>query len=185
MFGWRQLIWQVSDPLFTLDDVRRGLETLADYLTQKHHVVDIRIVGGAAVMIRVGRDVLTRDIDALFSSSPVIDEGIRRIAVENFWPDTWLNDAVKMFASHFDQTNDSEVWLSRTGVTVSVASPHLLLAMKLLAARPRDADDIARLIEVCGAVSRDAALSIFDAYYPTESLQPRALRILDDLFSST
>ena len=61
----------------------------------------------------------------------------------------------------------------------------LLLAMKLLAARPRDVEDIARLIEVCGAVSRGAALTIFDAYYPTESVKPRALRILDDLFPST
>jgi hypothetical protein len=58
-------------------------------------------------------------------------------------------------------------------VTVSVATCKLLLAMKLLAARPRDVEDITLLIAACGITERQAAFDVFDDYYPTESLKPR------------
>lgn len=86
-----------------------------------------------------------------------------------------------MFASHYDGDKDWEIHITRDGVTVSVATCKLLLAMKLLAARPRDVEDISLLIEACGITERQAAVDEFGDYYPTESMKPRALRILDDL----
>ncbi|HQU26220.1 MAG TPA: hypothetical protein PLS29_04215 [Acidimicrobiales bacterium] len=68
-------------------------------------------------------------------------------------------------------------------MTVKVATCRLLLAMKLLAARPRDVEDIARLLAACGITERHEALDVFDHYYPTEILKPRALMILDDLLA--
>ena len=135
-------------------------------------------------MIQTGREALSRDIDALYSPSLSIDEAIRSVAMSQHWPTTWLNDAVKMFASNYDDDKDWEIHITRAGVTVSVASCRLLLAMKLLAARPRDVEDIALLIEACGITERQAAVDVFDDYYPTESMKPRALRILADLLPS-
>jgi hypothetical protein len=40
------------------------------------------------------------------------------------------------------------------------------------------------LIEACGITERQAAVDVFDDYYPTESMKSRALRILDDLLPS-
>lgn len=175
----------MSDPLLSPDDVRRGLEALVYELVERGASTHIRVVGGAAVMIQAGRESLSRDIDALYSPSSSIDEAIRSVAMTRHWPTTWLNDAVKMFASNYDDDKDWEIHITRAGVTVSVATCRLLLAMKLLAARPRDAEDIALLIEACGITTRQAAIDVFDDYYPTESMKPRALRILGDLLPAT
>lgn len=174
----------MSDPLLSPDDVRRGLEALVDELVERGASTHIRVVGGAAVMIQAGREALSRDIDALYPPSVSIDEAIRSVAMSKHWPNTWLNDAVKMFASNYDDDKDWELHITRAGVTVSVASCKLLLAMKLLAARPRDVEDILLLIRACGITERQDAVDVFDDYYPTESLKPRALRILDDVLSN-
>ena len=89
-----------------------------------------------------------------------------------------------MYASNFFDEDDWEIHITRAGVTVGVATCRLLLAMKLLAARPRDVEDISLLIGACGITERQAAVDVFDSYYPTESMKPRALRILDDLLPS-
>jgi hypothetical protein len=175
----------VSDPLLSPEDVRRGLEDLVTELVDQGVTTHIHVVGGAAVMIQAGRQALSRDIDALYPPLPAIDQAIRAVAGAHHWPDTWLNDAVKMYASHYDADADWEVHLTKAGVTVSVATCRLLLAMKLLAARPRDAEDIALLIAACGITDRQGAIEVFDAYYPTEALKPRALAILDDLLPIT
>jgi len=57
-------------------------------------------------MIQAGRETLSRDIDALYSPSPQIDEAIRSVAMSNNWVETWLNDAVNMYSSHFDNDED-------------------------------------------------------------------------------
>ncbi len=171
----------MSDPLLSPEDVRRGLEDLVTALVDRGVTTHIHVVGGAAVMIQAGRQALSRDIDALYPPSPAIDRAIRAVAAAHHWPDTWLNDAVKMYASHYDADADWEVHLTKAGLTVSVATCRLLLAMKLLAARPRDAEDIALLIAAGGITDRQGAIEVFDAYYPTESLKPRAHAILDDL----
>lgn len=171
----------MSDPLLSPADVRRGLEALVDELVERGASSHIRVVGGAAVMIQAGRESLSRDIDALYSPSSSIDDAIDTVAKAQHWPVTWLNDAVKMYASNYDNDEDWEIHITRAGVTVSVATCPLLLAMKLHAARGRDVEDIVLLIAACGINERQAAVDLFDHYYPTESMKPRALRILDDL----
>lgn len=171
----------MSDPQFSPDDVRRALDEFVDELVARGASSHIRVVGGAGVMIQAGRETLSRDIDALYSPSRQIDEAIRSVALSNNWAETWLNDAVNMYASNFDNDEDWEIHIARSGVTVSVAKCPLLLAMKLLAGRSRDIDDITLLLAACGITKLQGAVDVFDHYYPTESMKPRALRILDDL----
>jgi hypothetical protein len=62
----------------------------------------------------------------------------------------------------------------------------LLLAMKLQAGRGRrDATDIDLLLDECEIESFDDAKALFDKYYPTESIAPRALHQLHDRFDQT
>jgi hypothetical protein len=99
-------------------------------------------------MIQAGREALSRDIDALYSPSSIIDDAISSVAMTQHWPSTWLNDAVKMYASNYDDDEDWEIQTSRAGVTVSVAACTLLLAMKLHAARRR-----AKALSTCSTTS--------------------------------
>ncbi len=66
-------------------------------------------------------------------------------------------------------------------LTVAAASPRHLLAMKLLAARASDADDIGLLLEVLGIGDVDAAVAIVQEVFPGTSLTDRGLLLLEDL----
>lgn len=82
---------------------------------------------------------------------------------------------MKAFISHFDGPED---WVSfdvREGVEVRIADAPLLLAMKLRAARGRrDAGDIDLLLDACDISTAEAAVAVFERYYPEELLPPRA-----------
>jgi hypothetical protein len=172
--------------LFTKAEIEEGLLALADELDTSGVATTICVVGGSAIILHVDRQVLTNDVDALYSSSPEFESAVRKVSEAKRWPETWLNDAVKMWASHYDTDADWEVRIIQGNVTVQVAKPALLLAMKLLAGRGlRDLTDIDLLLEACAITSLDEATALFDKYYPTESIAPRALRQLQDRFSQS
>ncbi|MCU1364112.1 MAG: hypothetical protein JWM55_1940 [Acidimicrobiaceae bacterium] len=145
----------------------------------------IYVVGGAAIMLHVEREALTNDVDVLHSSTE-IQASVRRVSEAKRWPESWLNDAAKMWASHYDGEDDWEIRCTRGDVSVQVAQPLLLLAMKLLAGRGlRDAADIDLLLVECHIGSLEEAEAVFDKYYPTEKIAPRALRQLHERFDDT
>ena len=62
------------------------------------------------------------------------------------------------------------------------ASPEHIFAMKALAARSRDVDDLRRLAELVGVDTVDDALRICYDFYPDEEPSPRARGVLEELF---
>ena len=172
--------------LFTRDDIEAGLRALVDELVAVGATSRIQVVGGAAIILRVEREVLTSDVDTLHCSTSGVQRAVERVAQAKRWPVTWLNDAAQMWASHYDTDDDWEIRFSSGGVSVLIARAPLLLAMKLQAGRGRrDAADIDLLLEECGIDSFDSAEAIFDKYYPSESMAPRAMRQLHERFDRT
>ena len=169
---------------FAKKDVEAGLQQLVEELAESPELLRFHVVGGAAVMLQANRATLTSDVDALFTSTPLIAEAIHRVASKNAWPEDWFNNAVLMFASHFDQEKDWEPRFSQHKVEILIAQPPLLLAMKLLAGRGRrDCPDIDLLVQACGVATVDEAVEIFEHYYPTEAMRPRTLMFLETLFN--
>lgn len=76
--------------LFSKDDVERGLRALAGELAADGVVAQIRVLGGAAVALQVGREALTLDIDAPLPSTPGFAKVVKRVGDANGWPATWL-----------------------------------------------------------------------------------------------
>jgi hypothetical protein len=68
------------------------------------------------------------------------------------------------------------------GLRVMAASPQHIFAMKALAARTRDIDDLRLLAGIIGVESSDQALRICADFYPDESLSPRSTAVLRELF---
>ena len=133
--------------------------------------------------IQIGREALTRDVDALHPPSREFTDVVHLIAARRGWPLNWLNDAVKGFVSHFDSADDWDTFDEGGTVTVFIARPQLLLAMKLLAGRgTRDREDIERLLDACKVTSVASAEEIFDKYYPAESMNHRAAALLRERF---
>ena len=157
------------------DDILAALDELVEVLVAAGARAHIRVVGGAAIAVRFTRDATTTDVDALYGSAPEVEAAVQHIARRRGWPDDWLNEKVKAFSSHFDGPED---WVSfdvRGGVDVRIADAPLLLAMKLRAARGRrDAADIDLLLDACEIATAEAAVAVFERYYPEELLPPRA-----------
>ena len=169
--------------LFSREDVDEALQALVDELVAAGVPATIDVVGGAAVSLQVEREALTQDIDALHPATSGFTDAVARVGAARGWPDTWLNDAVTMYVSHYDTTDDWEVRIEGDGVVVRVARAELLLAMKLLAGRGRrDSGDIDRLLDACGITTLAAAQSVFDRYYPNEVIAAPALRQLQERF---
>jgi hypothetical protein len=169
--------------LFSTEDLKEVLRALVDELLAAGEEAKIQIVGGAAVALEVGRDGVTGDIDALGASSPPVKAASQRIAKARNWPETWLNDAVNMYVSHYDTEADWRIETEEEGVVILVARPRLLLAMKLYAGRGRrDSSDIERLLDACAIASIEAAKQLFAHYYPAEIIAAPAMRELKTRF---
>ena len=87
---------------FTPDDVRQVLRELAYELRVAGLPAKVQVVGGAAVALQVGREASTRDVDALHPPTLQFTDIVGLIAKRCGWPEKWLNDAVKGFASQYD-----------------------------------------------------------------------------------
>lgn len=144
------------------------------------------VVGSAAIVLQAERQALTSDIDILQLAGGEVQAAVERVAAARRWPSDWLNDAANMWASHFDTADDWSTYLTLGGVTVLVARPQLLLAMKLLAGRGRrDAVDIDLLLDLCQIESVDQAVDVFDRYYPNDSMAEKSAAQIRDRFSTS
>lgn len=171
--------------LFSKEDVEKALRALVEELVASGIAITIQIVGGAAVALQVEREALTDDIDALHRPTDGFTAVVKRLGDARNWPETWLNDAVKMYASHYDTVADWDIRTDEDGVIILVARTELLLAMKLYAGRGlRDATDIDKLLDACGITSLTAAAEVFDRYYPTDVMSKKAMRQLQERFES-
>ena len=68
------------------------------------------------------------------------------------------------------------------GLRVTAASPRHIFAMKALAARTRDVDDLRLLGEMIGVESAETALQICAEFFPDEAIPPRSAAVLQELF---
>jgi hypothetical protein len=63
-----------------------------------------------------------------------------------------------------------------------VASPDHIFAMKALAARTRDVDDLRHLAMLADVDSADRAVQLIRDFYPDEVISSRAMGVLQELF---
>lgn len=131
------------------DDLIRGINAVITKLRAAGQPAGIRIVGGAALALRYFDRDSTADIDArLLPEAPIL--AVLEVANENGWTKDWLNSNAVQFIPAYGSDPEWEVLYSKDGITVEVASPRALLAMKLNASRVgRDDQDIANLLAIC------------------------------------
>jgi hypothetical protein len=86
-------------------------------------------------------------LHALFKPHGIVLEEALAVAAELGLPGWWLNEQASSYAAPSGDPSASRVF-DHPGLRVFAASPEHLLAMKALAARPRDAQDIRQLTEV-------------------------------------
>ena len=142
----------------------------------------IYIVGGAAMSLAFDRERTTRDVDARIDTGlSRLVEAVRKVGRRHGLGDTWLNDqATTAIPRSADRR--SETLYSSPHLTVTGASARHLLAMKLLAARGKDREDVAVLAKHLKLKESADAIRIYKELFPDEKLKPQARQVLDWAF---
>ena len=157
---------------FTIDRVSALLQELGERLAGRGIEGEIYVVGGAAMMLAYDRTRITRDIDAVGVPQAEIDAEVRAMAADHrdLDPD-WLNARVLPLLPRGVDGERLQV-LGGPGLTVNVASPTWMLAMKARAARAdRDLDDIWVLCQVLGLRAVDEVWAICDTVWGEDMIR--------------
>lgn len=142
------------------------LQELGERLAGRGIEGEIYVVGGAAMMLAYERTRITRDIDAVGVPQEEIDAEVHAMAADHRDLDAdWLNARVLPLLPRGVDGERIQV-LGGPGLTVNVASPTWLLAMKARAARDdRDLDDIWVLCQILGLRGVDEVWAICDSVW--------------------
>jgi hypothetical protein len=146
------------------DEIVELLTELGRRLQQSAVDATLYVVGAAAIAIQLDARRVTKDIDAIFHPEVTIREEAQQMAAERGLPVNWLNDSAKAFVPG-PSTDVDAIPFEAPGLTVSIASPRHLLAMKMAAFRPTDRPDLERLFEVLDITTPQQAADIaIDVY---------------------
>jgi hypothetical protein len=174
----------VSDPSPLLD--RAGIEDvfrrLGERLVRRGVVADLYVFGGAAMALAYDSRRATRDVDALFKPHGIVHEEALAVAAELGLPRWWLNEQASSYVAPGGDPAASRVF-DHPGLRVFAASPEHLLAMKTLAARPRDAGDIRQLARLLNLHSASEVLDLVREVFPDQDPPQRLALLLEDIFT--
>jgi hypothetical protein len=173
----------------TRADLLEALQELIRELRARNVRGEIRIVGGAALSLSYFERDVTQDIDLINvrgGNNEAVAEAARSVASRLDLNDNWLNFEVTQIDALPTLGKEVE-WhtiFSSGEITIQVASPEALLAMKLRANRPgRDVNDIRSLLALVGITDVASAETLYESFYPGDILPDRAIQILNNLFA--
>ena len=170
-----------DDPLLDRKAIEEAFRRLGDRLARRGVVADVYVFGGAAMALAYDARRATRDIDAVFQPHGVVLDEARAVAEELGLPAWWLNEQASSYVAAAGDPAAPRVF-DHPGLRVAAASPEHLLAMKVLAARRRDAEDIRFLVRHLGLSSAEDVLAVCAEVFPDEEIPGRARLVLDDVF---
>ncbi len=141
-----------------------ALTALAARLHAENIEGEMYVVGGAAIALAYAPRRVTRDIDAVFEPKMAVYRAAAAVADELALPPGWLNDAVKGFLGGPDPL--ASPVLDVPGLRCLVASPRMLLALKVLAHRAgEDEDDVRLLAGMAGLGTAAEVLAVAEEVF--------------------
>ena len=168
-------------PLLDRAAIQDAFRRLGDRLVARGVAADIYVIDGAAMALAYDGRRATRDIDAVFKPHGVVLEEARAVANELGLPPWWLNEQASAYVARGGDPAAPQVY-DHPGLRVSAASPEHLLAMKVLAGRRRDAEDISYLVKYLDLAGSEDVLAVYQRVFPDEPVLDRSKLILEDLF---
>jgi predicted nucleotidyltransferase len=151
--------------------LERAFTALGERLVRRGVVADVFVVGGAAMALAYDATRVTRDVDSLFVPHGVVLEEAGNVAQDLGLPAWWLNEQASVYISGKDDPGRRRVF-DHPGLRVTAASPRHIFALKALAARTRDVDDLRLLASIIEVDSAETALRICAEFFPTNRSLP-------------
>jgi hypothetical protein len=170
-----------DDVLLGRAELERAFTALGERLVRSGVVADVFVVGGAAMALAYDASRVTRDIGARFVPHGIVLGEARQVAKDLGLPPWWLNEQATAYISGKDDPGKRRVF-DHPGLRVMAASPEHIFAMKALAARTRDIDDLGLLAGMIGVETADAALQTCADFYPDEPIPGSTDATLRELF---
>lgn len=162
-------------------ELERAFTALGERLARRDVIADLFVVGGAAMALAYDANRVTRDVDATFVPHGIVLDEARAVATELGLPPWWLNEQASVYVSGNDDPGKRRVF-DHPNLRIMVASPEHIFAMKVLAARTRDIDDLRHLATLTGVHTTDDALNVCRTFFADEDISTRARAVLEELF---
>lgn len=131
-------------------------EDLAEHLRERGVRGHIYIVGGAAMMLALGRSRTTRDVGAYVRNQGTehadVMEAVWRVAGKHGLPEDWLNELATMFMPSGEASGEDRrapVLFDSPHLAVTGASAEHMLAMELQAGREATSTTSTRCWTIC------------------------------------
>jgi Nucleotidyltransferase of unknown function (DUF6036) len=170
----------------TTRDIERLFRKLNAELAKKDIRGEVHLVGGAVLCLVHAAREATRDVDGFFRPARELRAAAARVAIDEGVPENWLNDAVKGFFSEHGTFN---LYEQLSHLTIYVADPSYLLAMKSLSARIgeefHDIDDIRYLLRYLNLATAAEARAVIEQYYPIERFPQKTHHLLEELLAES
>ncbi|MGQ0464098.1 MAG: DUF6036 family nucleotidyltransferase [Sporichthyaceae bacterium] len=170
-----------SEPLLSRRRLLDALGRLGDRLRAEGVVADLHIVGGAAMVTEYNAREATADVDAFdFQPHGAVERAAARVASEMDLPRSWLNQQASRYVS-LDADWRRSSGFDHPNLHLYAIAPEQLLAMKVQAARPTDAEDIAFLCRELGVVTVEHVEQLTRAAFPDDEPSARGLALARDV----
>lgn len=151
------------------------LEVLDEKLGENKMELTLNIYGGTVMMACFDARPATKDIDALFETSQLIDNILLDIAETYNLDKDWINQDIKEPLKYIRNQNLKEIYTFKN-LKVFAPSAEQMLAMKILSARPepyKDFTDAEYLINYLKIERLDQVINIYDKYVGRKYLGDR------------
>lgn len=171
--------------MLTKDEILFYLELLNKKLKDSNLTGEVLIYRGTVMCLAYNTRNITYDIDAVFQPKKAIESYIKEIAVDYNLQEDWLNSSVAGVKSKLENEIDFDEYTKFSNLTIYVANPAYMLALKCKAARidySYDLNDARYLVKVLGIKSKKEAEDIFLKYFPKEELDFKVEYFLKILF---
>lgn len=157
------------------------LEVLDEKLEENKLQLTLNIYDGTVMMACFDARPATKDIDALFETSPQIDNILKDIAETYELDKDWINQDIREPLKQIKNENLQKIYQFKN-LKVYAPSAEQMLAMKILSARPepyKDFADAELLIQYLGINTLEEVLTIFNKYIGRRFLGDRQKQFLN------
>ena len=169
-------------PLLDRAQIESLIAELGERCATRGINAELFLVGGAAMALAYSREPTTRDLDAIFEPKTLVYAEARRLADERGLPPDWLNDGVKALLPERPDTGH-QVTFARLGISVAVASPEYLFAMKAASARQEaDTEDLLTLAAILHITTQSQALAMLERFYEPTRLSAKSHFFIQGVF---
>lgn len=142
--------------------------------------VRILLIGGAFMLFQMRNRHTTDDVDVFFkdiedtSVSPLYQQcktAVRAIATRNKLKGNWFNDMMADALRETERVPEGMLWRTYGVLEIYLPPKEYILALKLMAGRQKDKDDILALCRELKIQTREQAQCLVDFYHPDKEIQ--------------